>query len=170
MKKSLMILLLASIMLLCSCEEGAGRMSIFDDGDKKANTRTEQIIEALKNEDKAALKAVFSKQALDDADDFDGSMEYLFEFFQGNIESWEQSGFTSETSRESGKKSVMLISWYNVTTDSDKYRFFVIDYSEDSFNKNNIGVYALRVIKAVDEETQFTYWQDMNIAGIYKPE
>jgi len=28
----------------------------------------------------------------------------------------------------------------------------------------------MRVIKAEDEETEFGYWQDMVIPGIYKPE
>ena len=64
----------------------------------------------------------------------------------------------------------MLISWYTVTTDKEKYKFFVIDYTKDTINPDNAGLYTLRVIKAEDEYTQFAPWQDMQIAGIYKPE
>lgn len=170
MKKILIFLLLVSILLLCSCKEGSGKMSIFDDGDKKADTRIEEILEILKNKDQDALKAMFSKQALDEANDFDSSMEYLVEFFQGNVDSWKRDRFTSETSKESGKKSIMLISWYTVTTDEDMYMFFVIDYTENTITPDNAGLYTLRVIKAEDEETQFASWQKMQIAGIYKPE
>ncbi len=48
--------------------------------------------------------------------------------------------------------------------------FFVIDYIKDTMNPDNAGLYTLRVIKAEDKETEFGYWQDMCIPGIYKPE
>jgi hypothetical protein len=168
MKSLFVISLFASIMLLCSCTKGADRV-IIDDGNKKADTRIEQILETLKNNDQDSMKELFSKQALDEADDFDNSIEYLFDFFQGNVDSLKRDRFTSETSTESGKKSIMLISWYTVTTDKDKYMFFVIDYSKNTINPNNVGLYTLRVIKAEDEATQFATWQKMKFAGIYEP-
>ena len=156
-------------LLLSSCSLGGSRKVIFDDSDKKADARMEQLLETIKNKDKDAFKAMFSKQALKEANDFDGGMEYLFGFFQGNVDSWKQERFTSETSSEYGKKSEMLIIWYKVATDKDNYKFFIIDYTKDTINSDNAGLYTLRVIKAKDEDTQFTYWQDMEIAGIYKP-
>lgn len=168
-KKFIILLLLINILLLSSCSLGGGRMMISDDSDKKADAGMEQLLETIKNKDKDAFRAMFSKQALNEANEFDGGMEYLFGFFQGNVDSWKRDRFTSETSSEYGKKSVMLVSWYTVTTDKDKYMFFVIDYIKDTVNPNNAGLYTLRVIKAEDKETQFTYWQDMKIAGIYKP-
>lgn len=164
-----MLLLLVSILLLSSCSSGGGRIRISDDSDKKADERLEQLLKTIKNKDKDAFKAIFSKQALSEANDFDGCTEYLFEFFQGGVESWKRDRFTSETSSESGKKSVMLVSWYTVVTDKDKYMFFLIDYTKDTINPDNAGLYTLRVIKAEDKETQFTFWQDMKLAGIYKP-
>jgi len=143
---------------------------ISDDSDKKADARIEQILEVLANNNKDGLKAMFSEQALSEAKDFDGQKDYLFDFFQGAVESWERTGLTAPMYIENGKKAVELISWYTVTTDKETFRFFVIDYSVDTFNPDNVGLYTLRVIKKTDEETQFTYWQDMEIAGIYKPE
>ena len=112
---------------------------------------------------------LFSKKTVNKANDFDGSMEYLFGFFKETVKSWKRDRFTSETSSEYGKESIMLVSWYTVTTDKDKYKFFVIEYSKDTINLDNAGLYTLRVIKAADEKKQFTFYQDMEIPGIYKP-
>lgn len=120
-------------------------MLIFDDSDKKADARMEQLLEIIKNKDKDTLKAMFSKKAVNEANDIDSDIEYLFEFFQGNVDSWEQDRFTSGTSSEYGKKSIKLVSWYTVATDKGKYIFFVIDYSKDTINPDNKGLYILRV-------------------------
>lgn len=168
-RKTLILLAFVTVLLLCSCSLGGNKMMISDDSDKKADARMEQILDTLKNNDKDTLKAMFSKKALSEADDFEGQIEYLFDFFQGSVKSWERTGFSSGGSIEYGKKSTMLRSWYTIETDKDKYRFFVIDYSVDTINPYNAGLYTLRVIKVEDEATQLTYWQDMEIAGIYKP-
>lgn len=163
---------LFATVLLSSCllRGGGGRRIILDDSDMKADARLEQILEVLAKNDKDGLKAMFSKQALSEAKDFDGQADYLFDFFQGTVESWKRTGFTAPMEIKNGKKSVELISWYTVTTDKDIFCFFVIDYSVDTFNPDNVGLYTLSAIKEKDEETQFTYWQDMEIAGIYRPE
>jgi hypothetical protein len=144
-------------------------MIIFDDSDKKADARMEEILDALKNDDKEALKALFSEKALSEADDMEGQLDYLFDFFQGSVESWERTGFSSGESIRDGKKSVVQRSFFTVKTDQDEYRFFLIDYPKDTINPDNKGLYTLRVIKKVDEDTEFTKWTYMEIAGIYKP-
>lgn len=169
-KYAFVLLLFVNILLLCTCSFGGGRMSAYSNSDKKADRRLEQILEALNNKDKELLKAQFSKQALNEANDFDGSMDYLFDFFKGNVESWKRDRFMSTGSIEDGKKSVIPVTWYTVKTDDDDYMFFLIDYVENAINPDCAGLYTLRVIKAVDEETQFTSWQKMEIPGIYKPE
>jgi len=170
MNKNIFILLvLFIVLLLSSCSFRGMRKVIVDDSDKKADARLEQILNALSDNDKDALKAMFSKQALSEANDFDENINYLFDFFKGTIKSWERTGFTAPMRTTRGKKAIELISWYTVTTDKDSFSFFVIDYSIDTFNSDNVGLYALRVIKTADEDAEFTYWQDMEIPGIYNP-
>lgn len=169
-KKVLILLVFVTTFLLSSCSLRGNKMMISDDSDKKAEARMEQILAALKNKDTDAMKALFSKKALSEADDFEGQMDYLFDFFQGSVKSWKKTGLSSDKSIENGKKSTMLRSWYTVTTNKEKYRLFVIDYSVDSINPDNAGLYTLRMIKGADEATQFTYWQDMEKAGAYMPE
>ena len=96
-RNSIIFLLLASILLLSSCSKVGGGM-ISDDSDKKADKRMKQILETLKDEDQEALKAMFSKQALEEADDFDDNLDYLFKFLQGNVDSWARDRFDSEGS------------------------------------------------------------------------
>jgi hypothetical protein len=168
MKRRIFILLtLVNVFLLSSCSSGGHRFIIFDDSEKKVDARMEDILDALKNGDKDALKEMFSKKALSDADDIEGQLDYLFNFFQGSVESWERTGFSSDESIDHGEKSTMLRSFFSVKTDKDEYKFFLIDYPIDTINPDNEGMYTLRV---VEKFTQFTYWTDMEIAGIYKPE
>ena len=54
------------------------------------------------------------------------------------------------------KKCVFYLTAYKYTIDTDMLE--------------NIGIYALRACKEEDKEQYFTYWEDMQIAGIYVPD
>lgn len=169
--KSFTIIALVSSLFLGSCFAGGSRVDLLnqDTEDKKANACLEQILLAIKSKDKDALMKIFSKQALSEASDIGGSIDYLFTFFKGEVKSWKNDGWSSGAKIDEGKKAVMVRSWYTVNTDKNIYLFFIIDFTEDTINPDNAGLYTLRVIKAEDEKTEFTYWQDMQIAGIYHP-
>jgi hypothetical protein len=169
-RKHRIILLPICAILLNSCRLKEGGGMIFNDGDRRADMRMERLLNTIKSKDRGALKAMFSRQALDEADNFDAKIEDLFRFLQGDIKSWKQDRFGSNISVENGKKSEMLLTWYTIITDNDEYRLFIIDYAQDTINPNNTGLYALRIIKATDTETQFTSWQTMKTAGIYVPQ
>ena len=47
---------------------------------------------------------------------------------------------------------------------------FILEYTVDTENSENLGVYALRIVNKEDEDTNMTYWQDMVIPGIYRPD
>lgn len=172
-KKIVVLFFLVNILLLSSCSLGGSRTEMLnkDNDDKKADVRLEQLIEAIKNKDREALKSMFSKQALDEAEDFDVSMGYLFDFFQGEVKFKERkSGLIVDESNNYGHKTKEVKSFYSIDTDKQKYLFFLLEYTVDTDNPDNVGLYTLRVIKAEDKKTRFGYWQDMKIAGIYKPE
>ena len=170
MTKTIKVLfVIVVLILLNSCALVGGRMRFGDEG-KKGDARLEQLLEIIKKEDKDGLKALFSKKALKDADNLEGGIDYLFDIFHGSLKTWERTGLSSDGLIDYGKKSIMLRTFYKVTTDEEAYMFFVLDYTTDTIDPDNEGLYAIRVIKAEDRNTQFTYWQDMMIAGIYKPE
>lgn len=171
-KGVVLLLVLVSVLLFSSCslEEVRREMLNRSSEDKKADTRMEQIISAIKEKDKDALKLLFSPKALDEANDIDSEVDYLFDFLKGDIDSWERFTWGSDESMGGGKKSEKLRSWYTVNTDKEKYIFLIIDFIVDTINPDNAGLYTLRVIKAEDKDTQFPSWQEIEIAGIYKPE
>ncbi len=148
-------------------------MIIYDDSEIKENARLEQLLDALERQDESDLKIMFSKKAIDEADDFDGSMKYLLELFQGNVVSWELDRFGGGGSVDNGRRSTRVDAFYTVTTDKDQYRFYLKDYLSDTINPDNEGLYTLHVIKAeeADKDSPFIInWDYEDVPGIYKPE
>ena len=132
---------------------------------EKEDDRFEKVIEALEKKDKDALKAVFSKQALSDADDFDRRLDYLFDFFQGTVESWEKTGHGGGSSIGGGTTEYWDL-FYTVITKKNVYRFYLLTYPVDTFNSDNVGLYTLRVVKKEDEDKV----RGIKPAGVYVPD
>ena len=107
---------------------------------------------------------MFSKKALDEANDFENDADYLFEFLQGTIDTWERDGIAGSESIEYGKKSLMIRFAININTNKEVYRLFVIDYNTDTINPDNEGVYMLEVRTADSPNTGS--WQQRMRAGI----
>ncbi len=158
-----MLLILVSLLLSSSCGRNEG---IHVSEEKTADARMEQIVSAIKDKDNEALKSLFSKKALDEANNFVGGADSLFNFIQGDIESWERDGFASDESMSGGKRSWMIRFGFTIKTDKDVYQFFVIDYNVDTINTDNQGVYMLELIDNYGE-SELESWQDRMRAGIY---
>lgn len=167
-KKILLLFPMIIAVLLSSCAFRDGKILTYEE--EMADKRFKKILNAMIDKDREALKAEFSKVAIDNAEDFDGCVDYLFNFFQGEVLSWNaDDGIPSDSAYEHGKMYTQIRAFYYVTTDSEQYTFFLLDYPVNTINPDMEGLYSLRVIKTEDEETEFTYWQDMKIPGIYKP-
>jgi len=152
---------------------GCGGMILFDDSEKKADARLEKLLEVIANKDENAMKEIFSKQAVYEAINFDENMRYLFNLFQGHVVSWERDRYGGNTETVNGKKYNQLLSWYTVTTNKDKYRFYISDYIIDTINPDNVGMYTLHVIRAEEADADSPFiinWEYKEVAGIYKPE
>ena len=158
-----MLLILVNLLLVSSCGKNEG---ILVSEDKRADARMEQIVSAIKDKDNEALKSLFSKKALDEADDFVGGADSLFSFIQGDIVSWDRDGFASDESMSGGKRSWMIRFGFTVKTDKDVYQFFIIDYNVDTINTDNQGVYMLELIDNYGKR-KLESWQDRMRAGIY---
>jgi hypothetical protein len=114
---------------------------------------------------------MFSEQALDEAKDLDGRIDYLFEFIRGDIVSWESrvSGATNGSSNH-GHKRRRSQSWYSVKTDVEEYLFYLVEYTEDTDHPENVGLYMLQVIEMKNKKTQFHGINRKIHAGIYIPD
>lgn len=143
---------------------------IYANEETMSDARMEQVIKAIENKDREALKLLFSEKALSEAADIDGHIDYLFDLVEGDNISWERETLSAGKSAHYGKVVKMTRSWYFVSTDQEDYLFFMLEYTKDTEYPENIGLYALRGIRKADKETQLTYWQDMMIPGVYRPE
>lgn len=173
-------ILLLSMLVLSSCSIGGSRTGLLNMSrdEKIADARMEEVIEALKNKDKDALKALFSQQALDEAGDIDSEIEHLLGFFQGEAYSWvNPSGPTVFESNNYGHRVKQINSYYLVDTDKQNYFFLLRDYPIDTDHPDNVGLYLLLVVRAEDEEKiydgdqKILYDGDQKLshAGIYLP-
>ena len=141
----------------------------YKDEGQIADEHLNQVIEAIENHDKDSLKSIFSKTALNEAQDLNGRMDYLFGFVQGDIKSWEMIGGGAGGVNNYGHWLMKSRYWYNVKTDKEDYLFFLYEYTEDTDHPENVGLYMLQVIKAANRYTQFDGGQDILCAGIYHP-
>jgi hypothetical protein len=142
----------------------------YNADDRITERQFKQVLIALKNKDKNLLKAMFSKKVLEESNLIDNDIDYLFNFFQGDVISWNQDGGPIvDLNINYGERLKEMKSFFKIYTSEQKYLVFILDYYEDTAHPENVGLYTLRIIKMEDEETQFGYWQDMKISGIYNP-
>ena len=165
MDKRIVLTLLIAVNLLMfnSCSKIGG---FFASEEKRADTRMSQIVSAIKANDKEALKSLFSKKALDEADNIDNEVDDLFDFIQGDIDSWEMpNGWASSEKIDYGKRSLMIRFTIKINTDKDEYEIYVFDYSKDTINPDNQGVYMLEASKS-SYSGGWDYWTNRMRAGI----
>ena len=122
-----MLFIIVNLIMFGSCDErendSAGVGGIIVNEPRKADNRMEQISSAIKDNDKEALKLLFSQKAINENDDFDNELDSFYNYFQGDIESWERGSWSSDETIEYGNKSLMIRSSYKVITDKEVYFF-----------------------------------------------
>ena len=117
------------------------------------------------SKDKDTLKSMFSKQALSEADNFDGNLNALFDYTQGEIQSWKSEGaytFPEERNADgSGNHKKEAESTYVFTTSKQKYHVAIYEYTIDTANPDNVGVYSLCIVNEKDNpDSEIVYWGD----------
>ena len=163
------LLLLSAIItlsfILTSCN--ILKPKLGRDDKKIAETRLEEIINALENNAKEILKNMFSTNALEEADDIDNNIDYVMNFYKGTIISKEGSRQGLDSNSDGIIKSE-LKGFYRVTTDKEKYIIFFIDQLVDTENTDNVGLYMLQIIKLEDREKYFDWGNETRCAGIFR--
>ena len=169
MKKVVCLTLVVILIIaLSSCSKEDFEMFFKTDEDL-ADDRMEQLFDAIKQQDKDAVKAMFSKKAISEADDIDIQADLLLSFVQGEALSWnrDESPCVSE-SVQYGYRTRQLIIWYTLYTDKQNYLILFVDYPIDTIDPENAGLYSMRILKAEDENKLVgTLDEDWIIPGIY---
>lgn len=184
MKKFMCFIFLISVMILFSACSSSRNKTVettkeevtylrnLDTADEEqiAKDTFEQALKAIQEKDEKKVKELFSTKALKEAKNLEINMRYLFNLYQGDLVSWELDGVPSVNERiESGIKTKRFVYYCDIITTENQYVIFILQYPSDIADTENEGIYALRMIKAEDENTQFGYMEDMEIAGIYNP-
>jgi len=168
LKKINFIFLIISIFFLNSCAFLGDRL--YNDDGKKADARLEQIIEIINNKNKEALKNIFSEQALEEAIDLDERIDYIFDFINGEITSWESIARGSTTNYNRGEKIINSGARYYINANEQKYFVYLCEYFVNTTNPEKVGVYLLQIIEAENEEERYNGDPRNEWFGIYKPE
>jgi len=166
----LILIIIVSILLnSCFGSNIGGRSGILTSDRDIADMRLEYVLKAIEDKDRLAIKAAFSKQALVESESIDSKIDYVFNFFQGDVVSIEKGGLVTREANDYGHKVVTLLSKYTIKTTCDEYLFFLLDYIEVTDNPDNIGLYMLQIIKLVNRDTEFDWGSKTRCAGVYRP-
>lgn len=168
MKKLLFVIttmMLAFGLTSCSFLERSG---LFRDNEAIGEEYCEKIIDAIENKDADKLKSMFSTNALTEAENIDGGIEYVMDFYQGEFISKEGNVHTSETINH-GEKTIRLNGIYRVTTEEHEYFVFFVYQYMDTENPDNVGLFMLQIMKQSEKEEQFDWYGKPYIAGIWLP-
>jgi hypothetical protein len=141
MIKRIVVFITISVMFFASACLGR-EPTMFSDDDTKAEIRMGQIIEVIENRDKDALQAMFSEQALKDAEDLDERMDWLFDFVDGDIVFCKQDKGIVSASNSHGIKTKESRYWFFVNTDTEEYTFQLVEYTEDTEHPKRRLVYV----------------------------
>jgi len=168
MKKIALLLAIIIVTVLTSCSLGGGRM--FSNDDEIIDERFQQIVDAIENHDTDALISMFSKQSLMQVVDFEEQITSLFEFIQGDIDSWKRTGGpgVSEGKNDDGSGRVWkeMSATYNIQTSTQKYHVSFKEITKDSQNFDKVGMSSLCIINAEDWHEEYNYWGDLGTLGI----
>ena len=166
MKKTLLLLLIVGLILilasgsLCGCS--MRKSFLMMDDESIANKQFEKIIDAIQTQDINTLKSLFSKNALKEAENLDESIRDLFDYFQGELISyndWGGPGVTAEM--EYGDYQKIYDSTYDFETTQDKYRLAMEIITADTTDTGNVGIRSLYIIRFEDDtRTDFAYRGD----------
>ena len=156
-------------LFLCSCEKNENNMNMFIDKDKKySDELIENIVETIKKKDSDKMKDMFSLTAKKKAVNFEKQVDCFFENFNdSNLRIEDNAGPITYDDTENGLKSKKIINWYEVHGGKNNYKIFFVAWIENTFDKENVGLYALRVVEEEDYDKQFIEYNKMEIAGIY---
>ena len=170
MKNKLLILIILLIsMILSSCSIGGSEMfsrfgRFYNNNDHEvANSKLEEVLSAIQNKDKKALKSLFAKNALSEVENFDDNAETLFGYYEGNYTSYDDWGAVMSSGEiKYGNKITGLCPTYDIVTDKGNYRATMKIISVDTNDSDNVGVWSIYFIKAEnDDDLSCAYWGDL---------
>ena len=151
-------------MFLRGCSSTVQQAFPRDHNSEMSNIMFEKVLEAIQSEDREMLASLFAKESIEDMDLFYESVNELFDYFKGNVESYDDSraGGYAATSQNHGQLTQTMQSIYQVKTSEYEYRFLILFSPVNTVNPDCVGIHSLNVINKNedDPEQEHMYWRD----------
>ena len=148
-----------------SCIESSKSWEILPTEKEIFDTRLEQILYALENEDKVGLKNLFSTYILELTDvDLDSGVENIMAFFQGEIISYE--AVYQPSSREtidSGEREKWIDGYATVKTNKGDFFIYIIEQTLSTQDESRVGLYLLQIMLTDDNSKFLSNYETMGI-------
>ena len=136
----------------------------FVDTDKiTALERQKELLKVFQDKDKEAFRNMFSREAIEQIENFDEKTDELFDYFVGDIVSYNEDGpvGTADSFERSGKKQKKLFQSFNVKTSVEEYRMAMYDCVMNTQEPDKIGIFSLYIVKESESPSYgFAYWGD----------
>ena len=173
-KLTLILTVIISSFNLVSCGSTKdkminSRLNELNESSKIRDKRSKEVFEVLKNKDKEALKNLFSVSVLKLSKNIDENIEYIMNFFEGEITSIDGGPGYSTSSKSNGVSVSEDTYKYTISTTEGNYFLFFIYISTDTFNKENEGLYMMQLIKGEDKEMEYDGGNAIRCPGVYCP-
>lgn len=151
-------------------EQKKSKIKVNDNVKKQVNGQFEKVLTAISSKNKDGLYQLFSIDGQMQGSDFDKGESYVFDLLQGNLVRWKTDVMEESIIYASFTE---IYAWYTLETDQGKYRIFMSTYIKNEADEKDVGLYALRMIKAEDENKGenkfFSVPELMDDPGIYIP-
>ena len=120
---------------------------LFQNERELTNNQTVQILLAIENKDKDSIRQMFSKSAVSESENFDGDIEKLFEYFRGELISFNKDGTYVPYMESGGEGTMKLVDYQNVVrTSEDTYLLTTRYYIADTVIPDNVGIYSFNIL------------------------
>lgn len=150
-----LILILASGSL-CSCSMRKSFLMMVDES--IANKQFEKLIDAIQTQDIDAVRALFSENALKEAENADESIQAMFDYFHGTMASYNDwagpNVIAGNNDDGTGRYWKRYYSTYDIETTQDKYRLAMEIIMADTTDAGNVGIRSLYIIRFEDDTDQ----------------
>jgi len=134
--------------------DASGPPGVFvADNGQLSRDRMGQIVDALNAHNAAALKGMFTPYARTKySAQIDKGLDYLLSQFPNGGITWqpEQGGSAVYERDVDGKKTVLLPTFYTVSSGGKDFRFFFADFTENTIDPDNLGIYAIGAVPAAE--------------------
>ncbi len=177
MKQTTKILVLLLLVLaLCVPMLGCSKLldlrlfsPFYDTSSSEAESMLESLVAAIESRDADAVKSLFSKQVQETAPNLSDSISALFQFYQGEMQSYERYGPGTSAMKEGQIHKEEIFCSFDVTTTTGIYRIAFLCCTVDTEFPDKVGLVSVYIIRAEDSDPDRAYWGIDNENDIWKP-